>query len=212
MPSAIPSKEMLEKYAYVAKAVNKPWHTYLLTLLQIAPYHLIGLPFIMIGGIFTLFKVLESNKRKETINQRNQFAVFADSPQFTLAIDLFCLCVLPFGYVGLLTLVGILGGGYQTRFILPILPASAIVSAIIIDWVGIPDHKGAGRFMSLLELILLAYTTCLMFYYGIIFSVYYADVDYSLWQILKSILLNSYPMTEVNKSTLSILHHFGLIT
>ncbi len=43
LPSAWPSKSMLEASAFVRSAVNKPGHTYLLTLLTISPIALVGL-------------------------------------------------------------------------------------------------------------------------------------------------------------------------
>jgi Na+/H+ antiporter NhaD/arsenite permease-like protein len=208
MPSALPSKEMLERSSFVKKAVEKPWYTYLQTLRKISPLHCCGLLFVILLCAFLFYSTTTTKKKKEEslskegnakeeeeekdINRRTmaEFVVFAS---------------LPIGFIGLVTFLGLLGGGYQNRFILPALPFTSLLSAIAFQYL---TNISEGKITFPL---LLGYSAMLFFYYCNLYSIYYADLEYSLIDILLQIISHPYQTNNISHDFIQMLQHFGYI-
>ena len=117
------------------------------------------------------------------------------------------LCLWPVVILVGMTVLGSVGAGFQTRFLLPILPATAILA-------GVPMALSSQNSISLLlGLFFLCYMCLHTLYYGVLFSPLFADLDHSLLDILKIILSHPYYKPPDKDSFIGILNfvrHFGL--
>lgn len=102
--------------------------------------------------------------------------------------------------------------GYQSRFLTPLLPFTAILAAFfVVRGPQVPNSTSpmAGATVALL----LAYSAMHFLYYGVLFAPFYADLDNSLLEIIPAILSSPYaapPDKETFKLTLNFMKHFGL--
>jgi hypothetical protein len=210
MPSAFPSKEMLKKYPFVRKAVEKPWYTYIRAFCTISPLNMIGLLFLVV-----LFIVWINNTR---FNPRNENEKVTNSnnnpPNFKNWIPrIVVFSSLPMGYLFLLTALGIIGSGYQLRFILPILPFTGLLSAIALQLMETKLSSILILSSSYFPFVFsyFSYSAILFFYYCNLYSIYYADLEYSILDIIIQILKSPYPELLVNTDFVKLMTHFGVI-
>jgi hypothetical protein len=86
------------------------------------------------------------------------------------------------GFYGGMTLLGVLGAGYQMRFVAPALPAASLMvgSALEADALG---DVGAP-----LAALMVGYGTMHALYYGVMFTPLYADATLSVLDLLETIL------------------------
>jgi hypothetical protein len=121
--------------------------------------------------------------------------------------------------------LGKLGSGFQNRFILPIIPATSILFAISSSFLKeCSKSKNLKKYPVLAALveisqfmfdILLPYSSVLCLFYGIMFSPLFADLNANLFDIIATILSNSYhSFTSVESftETYKFLLHFGINT
>jgi hypothetical protein len=211
MPSAFPSKEMLKKYPFVRKAVEKPWYTYIRAFYTISPLHLIGLLFLVV-----LFIVWINNTRSNPRNNENEKVYNSNNNPQHLKNSIPRMVVfssLPMGYLLLLTALGIIGSGYQLRFILPILPFTGLLSAIALQIMETRLSTIPILSSSYFPLVFsyISYSVILFFYYCNLYSIYYADLEYSLLDIIIQILQSAYPELLVNTDFVKLMTHFGVV-
>ena len=72
--------------------------------------------------------------------------------------------------------VGRLGAGYQTRFILPILPATSILASVLINYT--INNTSSQSIKDTLVSVLISYSSMHLIYYGIMFPPLFADLEY----------------------------------
>ena len=125
------------------------------------------------------------------------------------------LAAWPLCFLAGLTLIGGLGGGFQSRFLLPILPVTCILACL--DIVPTTQESKSSRHDSMpiicCLILLLVYMAAHTMYYGILFGPLYADLDHSLWDILACIIsspYNSLSSRDQYMETFKYLKHFGL--
>jgi len=133
------------------------------------------------------------------------------------------------------TLLGCAGGTFQTRFILPALPATAVLAAAYVAGAagsgrlsGTIDKSGtvnsrfvlggdaaaaAGTTRSAVCALLLAYASLHTLFYGVLYAPMFADLDFSVVGIVAGILRSAYyapPDRETFETILRFMEHFGL--
>jgi hypothetical protein len=213
LPSAIPSLEMLEKYPFVLRAVMKPWYTYLISISSVSPLHAFGMCSFVVVGLRYLYQLVPSLVlkreivKKETRSSEKDFLC-----EFKFEFESFAwIGFLPLSFILFLT---ILGGGYQTRFILPVLPFSCFITSVVAELLCISGIRVSSVCFSALEIFCLLcciYSAVLMFYYGTLFSISYADLEYSLNDIVFQILSSPFRTSMVNSDFHQLLAHYGVI-
>jgi hypothetical protein len=207
LPSALPSNEMLEKYPFVRRAVMKPWYTYLLSITAISPLHCFGLcvfSALIVRFFFHKFVVPHILTGK----------VLAEKKVLSIFKSLTEIGLLPLSFLFFLTILGLLGGGYQTRFILPILPFSCFVTSLVMELLYSTKASNWCLCVSVLEcffLLSFVYSTALTFYYGTLFAISYADLEYSLIDIVFQILSSPFQAGMVNNDFYHLIGHYGII-
>ena len=107
------------------------------------------------------------------------------------------------------TCLGMAGGGYQTRFLLPILPATSILTGFC-TVKSLLDRNILGLTILLL---LVFYGAMHTLYYSVLYPPLFADMDYSLVDIVDGILANEY-VPPSNKDSfvyaIEYMKHYGL--
>lgn len=165
---------MIRMSKFLQNAVQKPWYFYFSQLFLISPMNCIGLVAFI------------DHDRKST---QFEYIVFTIWP----------LCFL-FGF----TILGCLGAGFQTRFILPMIPATTILSALQLSRRTVPAYC----------MIFLLICGIHSMFYGIMFPTLFADIDYSVLSIISSIKQSSYysPSSREEMQTIfRFMKHYGLI-
>lgn len=196
---------MIERFPFVRAAVHRPWYFYFQALLSVSPLQLVGLLF----GAMIALHGLGRLRRPEGGSLLTNLAVFSSWS---------------WAYLAGLTLVGIAGGGYQTRFLLPALPCSSIFASLAIDQLSAFSHRSASStgstiacMVQVLETLLLGalgYSAILAVYYGVLYPPLFSDLEYGLGDILRTILsspLSSPSSRDVSHEIADFIHHFGLI-
>lgn len=185
---------MLRHSKFVAAAVAKPYHYYFSTLSVFSPIHIVGLAVgvILSGRIaLKLFFVCDQTWAKFYSRQDDIIAV---------------LLLWPLGFLVGLTILGVLGAGFQTRFLAPILPATSILGSYC------AINGQHTMFIGLFSL-LLAYSAIHFFVYGILLAPLLADLDYSVWNIIYTIIISPYHSPETTDKfvdVLKFLKHYGI--
>ena len=108
------------------------------------------------------------------------------------------------GYLLGHTLVGVQGGGYQTRFLLPALPAMSIIAAISL--VKFPK-------LSPILYTFFAIECMHVMFYGIMFYPMFADFEFSVFDIVSTILNSpqyALKSREMYIQAFKYMKHFGL--
>ena len=195
MPNAWPSGEMLEKSAYMRNVVSRPWYYYISIIISISPIHCIGILYgIRTTAIFITNILCEKSLEMQMKNFSNRILVI---------VSLFIWII---GVMGGHTVIGILGAGYQSRFMLLLVPPCCVLTTMALH-----DHK---------EQILIPVVICMCYgimgsmFYGIMFAPLFADFDYSIFNMLFNVIL-VYPTYSLNnefsaEEVVSFLKHYGV--
>ena len=141
------------------------------------------------------------------------------------------ICILstwPAAFLVGLTVIGSLGSGFQARFLLPIVPATASLSGIVVTVLqsqiltnrfNKPTDVNANfrliavTFSIALFDVLVIITAFHCLFYGVLFAPLFADLDLSVWDLLACILSNPLSMPTSHDSwleTVRFMKHFGL--
>ncbi len=140
--------------------------------------------------------------------------------------------VWPLGFFLGHTLLGCCGGTYQTRFILPALPATAVLAAAYVCRAGSARTSGkversaVNRFVlggdaasaadtarSATCAMLLCYGAMHTLFYGVLYAPMFADLDFSVVGVVAGVLRSMYfapPDRETFEVILRFMEHFGL--
>ena len=100
--------------------------------------------------------------------------------------------------------VGIYGGGYQTRFLLPIIPATSIISAIGV--VKFPEY-------SSIAVAFVAIGAMHVMFYGIMFYPLFCDFEFNVFDIIQTTIDSPQYVPESREIYASIfryMRHYGL--
>jgi hypothetical protein len=199
MPNAWPSASMISNSLFLQQATQRHPFSYITRVFAVSPLHTIGLLF----GLFLLLKGIFY-----TITRLSRYSVSGEEspsrPSHSVR-RLALLSVWPLAFLGGLTLIGVLGGGYQTRFVLPVLPATAILAGVAIQ-------KGGSQITPLVSL-LLCYSALHVMYYGVLFTPLVADFNESIFEIMALIVTsveNVNSDREFMMKMLKYMKHFGL--
>mmetsp|Transcript_31093 Transcript_31093/g.44663 ORF Transcript_31093/g.44663 Transcript_31093/m.44663 type:complete len:657 (-) Transcript_31093:28-1998(-) len=244
-PNAWPSQEMLRNSPFVRAAVDKPMFTYITTLLQVAPIHLYGLLFcavviplyILSRTIYTncTFMWKKSDVKGSTVTEGHVRDCSSPDPTSSSEIPLYehflltKLCILstwPTAFLVGLTIIGSFGSGFQARFLLPIVPATASLSAIVVSVLqaqlnttittSVDTLNGrtiAVTFSIVVFDVMVVVSAFHCLFYGVLFAPLFADLDVSVWDLLSCIWKNPLSMPTSHDSwleTVRFLKHFGL--
>ena len=111
----------------------------------------------------------------------NNFNTIKDTNNSNVTFDRFSASVLvlsiwPLTFLIGLSILGRLGAGYQTRFILPILPATSVLASILINYT--ISNTSSQSIKDTLVLVLVSYSAMHLIYYGIMFPPFFADLEY----------------------------------
>jgi hypothetical protein len=187
---------MISKSVYLQQVISRHPFAYLSRVFAVSPLHSVGFLF---GFILLLVLIIQAISSSRHSSLRH----FFQSSKTTVQIGLLILWPLTF-LIGL-TGIGLLGGGYQTRFTLPVLPATALLTAIAIHY--------SGRKILPLACLLLSFSSFHVLYYSVLYSPLAADFDVSIFEILESILSSTLePDTLTKESILQTylyMKHFG---
>jgi hypothetical protein len=212
LPNAWPSLAMLQASAFLRTALNQTQFFYLRILLEFSPLQVLGILFGLIVSLTYVSKHMwqycHCTSRRNRINGDN-FVAFGGSGHVC------SLLMWPLAFIAGCTLVGALGGGYQSRFILPIIPATSILAARCIHRASSirPGHSASAAAVHVLVGLSLAYSLIHCLFYGIMFTNLYADFEHSIFSIIRKLLAAPYhPMTskESMADMLKFLSHFGV--
>jgi hypothetical protein len=190
---------MIDNSVYLQGAIGKHSLSYITGLFAVSPVHIVGLVYAAIVIMMVIYRCLFSPRTKDNSLWTNQSQV-----------DVVAVAVLlswPFAFLGGLTLIGVLGGGFQIRFILPILPATAILAGIAI--------VNAGPNMSPFVSLLCCVSAMHVFYYSVLYSPLFADMDHSAFEIVATILsvtLDDNGSKESMYKMYQVMRHYGLVT
>jgi len=157
-------------------------------------------------------------------------ATSADTILDSAVLTILVFALWPVGFLAGLTFLGSLGSGFQSRFLMPMLPGSAILSAVCVVWVQrtVRTVSGDGvrrrgdmhsrKVLSVacmtVLLLCMMYSMVHVFYYGVLYAPLFADLDVSVVDIVCSVLRSAYFAPDSRESfqaTLSFMSHFGLL-
>ena len=175
IPNAWPSKTMLKNSPYVRHAVEKKVWTYLTVMFEFSPVHIVGL-----ASAFPYFT--EAFKR---------FYHFC-SWENNVSICMFILLVWPLSFIAGLTALGSAGAGFQSRFLLPALPATSILVALSVyppsQDEGSKSFTPPGVAVAPLIILLMLIGTLHYMYYTVLYPTLFADFHVSVVDVLGLIL------------------------
>ena len=210
LPNAWPTTTMLQYSSYMQQAIQKPVYFYLQQLLLFCPLQLIGFVYGVYHSPRTIFRTWYYYSDTKIIHSEQLVPLTVDENATTI------LSVWPLAFLGGFTYIGWLGAGYQTRFILPIIPATSILISVALvrnitrrDFIASPSSG-----MICMLSLLLCYSMCYVMYYGILFTPFYADLEVSLIDVLVTILEQPYaPMHDSHamRKALMMMKHYGLV-
>ena len=161
LPNAWPSATMISNSVFLQRSTNHPWYYYLYILSTISPIHMLGL---LQCSIALLGRVLRRVPRLDLDKGMT---------------DYYILFVWPVSYMVGLTCVGIAGGGFQTRFLLPIIPATSLIASIgIVKSVSI----------SPVAIMLISIGAMHLMFYGVMFYPFFCDFEFNVFDVVEIIL------------------------
>ena len=237
-PNAWPSKEMLENSPFVRAAVQKPYHTYFSTLLKFAPMHLYGLFFFTLAAVVVACAIAAAfprlfytdNNSETTPNEddvsdhdteRNK--IYSILRRNAVLVKLCVFSLWPLSFLVGLTLLGSAGAGFQARFLLPILPATAILSSAtvyVLQGYCMLIAKPMDSIFSVIVASSVSLFDVLLFIavihlcvYGMMFAPLFGDLDLSIIDMISAMHKNplSSPSSQESwQKILQYLRHFGL--
>ena len=225
LPNAWPSGEMLRNSPYMQKVIGRPWYYYLRLLCEITPIHLMGLLYGLLKcghWLKTLTLELSCGGKNGVLKDRLErvLALFSNDMCITILLTLWSVSVL----VGH-NVLGVLGAGYQTRFIAPLVTPCCVLAATAVATPVVsrqPPTKSGGatvvivqesRF-ALMGALLLAYSTMGTLFYGVLFAPIFADFDFSIGEIIFGIITANPAHNLANadrlKDVIDFMKHYGL--
>lgn len=142
----------------------------------------------------------------EVSNPTNRHQRDKLSNNYQASLRILALSIWPLSFIFGHSIIGYLGGGYQLRFILPALPATSISSCL-----GLQTYSPS--LCNAIFAFLLAYSAIHTLFYGILFAPYFADLKYSILDMISIILASPYDPTSMKQDFTTLfefLHHFGL--
>lgn len=196
---------MLKNSSFVRAAVNKPFYYYLQVLLTFSPCHVIGIIFAAVL-VISIARHLWYNKKSIKLNE------ISNSPSAISMAHIIVFSLWPASFLVGLTLLGLRGSGYQSRFLLPLLPATAILCSIAVNSVS-SNFKSGALLVSLMFALCIIYSVIHSLYYGTLYAPVFAELEFSLVDIVKGILTNPYVPPGSRESydeTVKFMAHFGL--
>jgi hypothetical protein len=200
LPSAWPSPQLQQRFPFLQQAVQRPWHHYFTLLCTLHPAYLLGLVLVL---------ACAGQAYRRVRRQQQQL-------QMDDALRLLVLALYPLSFLLALTLLGMLGAGYQARFLLPALPGLALLGAVAIHLLLRRWGDNAG--LQVLLLLLGAYAAMHALYYGLLAPTLHADVEQSVFSMLRVVLQSHFPRLvggggggrEEQARLEQVLRHFGL--
>lgn len=188
---------MIENSSFLQEAIRKHALTYVTGLFAVSPMHSVGLLYILLLVFSAAWKLSGFSRTSEG---GRRFS--ASSQQLSLVI----LSLWPLAFLGGLTLIGVMGGGYQIRFILPILPATAVLAGVAC--------VSAGPNVSPLVSVICAVSAIHMFYYAVLYPPLFADMGNSVFELVAYILhfvIDDHSSGEAMYKTFQVMKHYGLV-
>jgi hypothetical protein len=187
---------MIKRFPYIRAVINRPVYYYAWSLLNFAPVHLCGLVAVAVFLIVSLARYC-SRSHKPISEELLIIVIFS---------------VWPLAFLIGLTALGWLGAGYQLRFLVPMLPSTAIVTTFM-TLVLQKFHPELSVVYSAIVGLSSVVTLCLGVYYGLFYAPFFADVSFNLMEIVGVIILSPYhtlSMKSVADETTTFMKHFGM--
>jgi hypothetical protein len=195
-PNAWPSTDMIKKSTFLQTAVRQPYYFYLRSVLVLNPLYLPGLLTGIGCGVCVLIRAVRFShtEMNDEFYRQCKLAVFA---------------LWPLSFITAFSALGILGAGFQTRFILPMVPCCCCLTAVSISKL----TARVGSTAVIVPSVLLAYASIHSFYYGVLFAPLFADLDFNVWDIIWDLLdALYYPPRDQNtfKECVQWVRHYGV--
>ena len=196
---------MVKNFPFLQRALSHPFHFYFSTLSKIAPIHLVALlipPILVLRSLFVLTTKQKKNQNQNQNQDQDQNVTGILINQET--IHILTLWIWPVSFLLGLTIVGVSGGGYQSRFMLPILPATSILSGYYLT----SNKKIAPACMVLLHVGVLHFM-----FYGVLYYPMFSEFEYNIFDIIWCILSSPqyFPASQENyQQILKFMSHYGL--
>lgn len=189
---------MIQNSLYLQAAMDRNPAAYLIDLFKFSPLQFVGFLFGLFAVVFAVYSLLQLLSRRGTDSlEKTHFLVCSERSLQRWALASFALW--PAGFVGGLTLIGSLGGGFQVRFIVPILPATAVLSSVAV--------AAADSLLQPVAALLLAYSGMHSLFYAVLYSPLFADMHASIFDLIRTILETPY---DAPTSDIKFMKHFGL--
>lgn len=182
--------------------------TYVQTLLEYTPVHLAGLVAVSISiGLFSICYLIKSGSPSHIMSGTIMLAVIS---------------VWPLAYIASLTVLGAAGAGFQSRFLLPALPATAVLTSIVAlpeDFMNaLPNEKkdkSFKRFMNaknnnavvIIVVLLVLVGAFHTIYYCVLYPNLFADFEVSIADVIGQMLSSPLRPLE-SKTALSEMANF----
>jgi len=196
IPNAWPSEEMVRNSVYLQNALSQHPLFYMSSTFAVSPLHVVGTLYAIGVGVYVIFRPATTC----------QCEIPNINTKLSRSISVVIFALWPACFFAGLTLVGILGGGYQIRFILPALPATSILAGMCV--------VRSGAATGPLVAFLLCYSTIHVLYYAVLFPPLFGAPDMSIFQIIShirsSMLSDDRFMEDMIKIT-EHMAHFGLV-
>lgn len=129
LPNAWPSPTLIARNVFLQRAVSHSPSYYISILLRFSPIMIVGMLAAVVRPAVVWYK-----HKKAGVGTRSELRK---------AWWLVLLSTWPLGFLLMLTTLGVLGAGYQARFILPIIPATSILSALHLTRLTAPSDSDA---------------------------------------------------------------------
>lgn len=182
---------MVERSPYLQAALARSPAAYFEDLLSLSPLQLAGLLF----GLLSLLTILRSLLQAERWVHGGGMYRELREQQMAVAV----LALWPMGFLAGLTLIGSLGGGFQLRFLAPMLPASSALAGAAL--------AAADPMVLPLGALLLVYGGMHCLFYSVLYAPLFADMPATVFDIIKTILESPY---EAPVADVKFMKHFGL--
>jgi hypothetical protein len=156
--------------------MDKPWYFYLQQCCTIMPLYFIALLVGCAALCVTLIAMIPSLR------------IRLSDDQIRIWLILSALWTYLFAFLAGLTVLGMLGGGFQTRFLLPISPIVAVIVAIFMEVILNKHHSLPSLMIENLIFLTIIYSAIHGWYYGVQYPTRYADISGSGLDILGNIL------------------------
>jgi hypothetical protein len=198
---------MIQNSLYLQAAMNRNFAAYLIDMFKFSPLQLVGFMFGLCSVVSVLYAFIQLLRLDEgqqqavsvSVSVSGLFSRVCSEQTLLTRQSLAAFTLWPAGFVGGLTLIGGLGGGFQIRFIVPILPATSILAGMAVVRTDSLLHP--------LVAVLLVYSGMHSLFYSVLYSPLYADMHASVFDIIRTILETPY---EAPSFDIQFMKHFGL--